>query len=47
MRSALFESTVFMMGQHMAGDAITGQPVPPMPVRRGGWGIYQTFRDRR
>jgi crotonobetainyl-CoA:carnitine CoA-transferase CaiB-like acyl-CoA transferase len=43
-RSALFESTVFMMGQHMAGQAITGQPVPPMPVRRGGWGIYQTFR---
>jgi crotonobetainyl-CoA:carnitine CoA-transferase CaiB-like acyl-CoA transferase len=43
-RSALFESTVFMMGQHMAGEAITGEPVPPMPVRRGGWGIYQTFR---
>jgi crotonobetainyl-CoA:carnitine CoA-transferase CaiB-like acyl-CoA transferase len=43
-QSALFESTVFMMGQHMAGEAITGQPVPPMPVRRGGWGIYQIFR---
>jgi crotonobetainyl-CoA:carnitine CoA-transferase CaiB-like acyl-CoA transferase len=42
-RSALFESTVFMMGQHMAGEAIIGRPVPPMPVRRGGWGIYQTF----
>ncbi len=43
-KSALFESTVFMMGQHMAGEAITGQEVPPMPVRRGGWGIYQTFK---
>jgi crotonobetainyl-CoA:carnitine CoA-transferase CaiB-like acyl-CoA transferase len=43
-RSALFESTVFMMGQHMAGEAITGEEVPPMPVRRGGWGIYQTFK---
>ncbi len=32
-----------MMGQHMAGEAITGEEVPPMPVRRGGWGIYQTF----
>ena len=42
-KSALFESTVYMMGQHMAGEAITGQEVPPMPVRRGGWGIYQTF----
>jgi crotonobetainyl-CoA:carnitine CoA-transferase CaiB-like acyl-CoA transferase len=43
-RSALFESTVFMMGQHMAGEAVTGEEVPPMPVRRGGWGIYQTFK---
>lgn len=42
-KSALFESTVFMMGQHMAGEAITGEEAPPMPVRRGGWGIYQTF----
>jgi crotonobetainyl-CoA:carnitine CoA-transferase CaiB-like acyl-CoA transferase len=31
------------MGQHMAGAAITGEDVPPMPVRRGGWGIYQIF----
>jgi crotonobetainyl-CoA:carnitine CoA-transferase CaiB-like acyl-CoA transferase len=45
-KSALFESTVFMMGQHMAGEAITGQEVPPMPVRRGGWGIYQTFKTK-
>ena len=43
-RSALFEATVFMMGQHMAGEAVTGEEVPPMPVRRGGWGIYQTFK---
>jgi crotonobetainyl-CoA:carnitine CoA-transferase CaiB-like acyl-CoA transferase len=45
-KSALFESTVFMMGQHMAGEAITGEEVPPMPVRRGGWGIYQTFNTK-
>ncbi|HWI28450.1 MAG TPA: CaiB/BaiF CoA-transferase family protein [Stellaceae bacterium] len=44
LKSALFESTAFMMGQHMAGEAITGEEVPPMPVRRGGWGIYQTFK---
>jgi crotonobetainyl-CoA:carnitine CoA-transferase CaiB-like acyl-CoA transferase len=43
-RSALFESTVFLMGQHMAGGAIMGEKVQPMSVRRGGWGVYQTFR---
>jgi crotonobetainyl-CoA:carnitine CoA-transferase CaiB-like acyl-CoA transferase len=45
-KSALFESTVFMMGQHLAGEAITGEEAPPMSVRRGGWGIYQIFRTR-
>jgi crotonobetainyl-CoA:carnitine CoA-transferase CaiB-like acyl-CoA transferase len=45
-KSALFETTVFMMGQHMAGRAITGQTMPPMPARRGGWGIYQIFKTR-
>jgi crotonobetainyl-CoA:carnitine CoA-transferase CaiB-like acyl-CoA transferase len=43
-KSALFESTVFMMGQHMAGGAIMGEEVEPMTVRRGGWGIYQIFK---
>jgi crotonobetainyl-CoA:carnitine CoA-transferase CaiB-like acyl-CoA transferase len=43
-RSALFESTIFLMGQHMAGSAVVGETVEPMTVRRGGWGIYQTFR---
>jgi crotonobetainyl-CoA:carnitine CoA-transferase CaiB-like acyl-CoA transferase len=43
-KSALFESTVFMMGQHMAGGAIMGEACLPMPVKRGGWGVYQTFK---
>jgi len=43
-KSALFESAVFLMGQHMAAGAIMGEPVPPMTVRRGGWGIYQIFK---
>jgi crotonobetainyl-CoA:carnitine CoA-transferase CaiB-like acyl-CoA transferase len=43
-KSALFEATVFMMGQHMAGGAIMGEEVLPMPVKRGGWGVYQTFQ---
>jgi len=45
-QSALFESTVFMMGQHLAGEALTGQPMPPMPARRSAWGVYQVFRTR-
>ena len=42
-RSALFESTVFLVGQRMAGRAMTGEEPPPMPARRGAWAIYQTF----
>jgi crotonobetainyl-CoA:carnitine CoA-transferase CaiB-like acyl-CoA transferase len=42
-KSALFESTIFLMGQHMAGSAITGEKVPPMTARRGAWGVYETF----
>ena len=30
---ALFESTAFLMAQHMAGQAITGRAPPPMPAR--------------
>jgi crotonobetainyl-CoA:carnitine CoA-transferase CaiB-like acyl-CoA transferase len=42
-KSALFESTIFLMGQHMAGRVLTGEEVPPMPARRGAWGIYEPF----
>lgn len=41
--SSLFESAVFLMGSHMAGAAATGETVPPMPARRGAWGIYDVF----
>jgi len=41
--SALFESAVFLVGSHMAGFAATGEPVPPMPARRGAWGVYDVF----
>jgi len=41
--SALFESAVFLMSTHMAGIAATGQPMPPMPARRGAWAIYEVF----
>ncbi len=41
--SALFESTVFLMGQHMAQQAVMQMPVQPMSVRTSAWGIYDLF----
>jgi crotonobetainyl-CoA:carnitine CoA-transferase CaiB-like acyl-CoA transferase len=43
LKSALFESTAFLMAQHLAGQAITGRAPPPMPAREGAWGIYEPF----
>jgi crotonobetainyl-CoA:carnitine CoA-transferase CaiB-like acyl-CoA transferase len=42
-KSALFESTAFLMMQHMSGEVVTGQPLPPMPAREGAWAIYEPF----
>lgn len=41
--SALFETTVFLVGQHMAQMAVTGTPAAPMPARVSSWAIYQLF----
>ncbi|MBM3647478.1 MAG: CoA transferase [Alphaproteobacteria bacterium] len=41
--SALFESVVFLMGQHLAITAINGAPPPPMPERVSSWAIYEIF----
>jgi crotonobetainyl-CoA:carnitine CoA-transferase CaiB-like acyl-CoA transferase len=45
-KSALFESTAFLMAQHMAGEAATGRPPPPMPAREGAWAIYEPFETK-
>ncbi len=45
-KSSLFETTAFVMGQHMACGAITGKPVPPMPTRAGTWSVYQLFKTK-
>jgi len=45
-KSALFESTAFLMAQHMAGEAITGRAPPPMPAREGAWAIYEPFATK-
>lgn len=44
--ATLFESAVFLVGQHMAYAAISGQSVPPMPDRRSAWGVYQLFKTK-
>jgi len=41
--SALFETAVFLMGQHLCYAAQSGQPIPPMPERVSAWAIYETF----
>jgi len=45
-KSALFESTAFLMAQHMAGQAVTGRPPPPMPARKGAWAVYEPFTTK-
>ncbi len=44
--SALFETTAFLVGQHMAQQAVLGEEPPPMSVRRSAWGIYDLFECR-
>lgn len=44
-RSALFEATAFLVGQHMAQEAVLGAPPEPMPVRTSAWAIYDVFES--
>jgi crotonobetainyl-CoA:carnitine CoA-transferase CaiB-like acyl-CoA transferase len=44
--SALFETTIYLVGQHMAQKAVTGQAARPMPVRVSAWAIYDVFDTR-
>lgn len=41
--SSLYESTVFLMGQHMAQFSVTGKAPDPMPNRVSAWAIYDVF----
>ena len=41
--AALFETTVFLMGQHLAYAAQTNEPIPPMPERVSAWAVYEPF----
>ncbi len=42
-KSSLYESTVFLVGQHIAQYAVTGTPAAPMPARVSAWAIYDVF----
>jgi len=41
--SALFETTAYLVAQHMAQYELTGEAPPPMSVKRPAWGIYDIF----
>jgi crotonobetainyl-CoA:carnitine CoA-transferase CaiB-like acyl-CoA transferase len=41
--SALFETSVYLVGQHIAQKAVTGRDAQPMPVRVSAWAIYDVF----
>ncbi len=41
--SSLFETTAFMVGQHIAQQGVLGDEPPPMSVRRSAWSVYDIF----
>lgn len=41
--ASLFETTVFLVGQHIAQMAVTGAPAAPMPARVSAWAVYDVF----
>jgi crotonobetainyl-CoA:carnitine CoA-transferase CaiB-like acyl-CoA transferase len=45
-RSALYENTAFLVAQHMAQLAITGEEPPPMAVKKPAWGVYDIFATK-
>ncbi|WOE75358.1 CaiB/BaiF CoA transferase family protein [Alterisphingorhabdus coralli] len=45
-QSSLFETTVYLIGQHMAQMAVTGKAAAPMPARISAWAIYDVFETR-
>jgi len=41
--SSLFETTAFMVGQHMAQEVVSGEEPQPMSIRKSAWSIYDIF----
>lgn len=42
-QASLFETTIYLVGQHMAQFAVTGAPAAPMPARISAWAVYDVF----
>ena len=43
--SSLFETTAFLVGQHIAQQGVLGVIPPPMSVRTSAWAIYEIFES--
>lgn len=41
--ATLFEAVTYLVGQHMAGAAISGEPLLPMPESSNPWAVYDLF----
>lgn len=41
--SSLYETAVFLMGQHLCCAAQSHEPLPPMPERVSAWAVYELF----
>ena len=44
--ASLYETCVFLVGQHMAQYAVTGSAAAPMPARVSAWAVYDVFDVR-
>jgi len=44
--SSLFESTAYLVAQHMAQYELTGEAPQPMSVKRPAWGVYDICETR-
>ena len=46
-RATLYETSAYLVGQHMAMTAFTGEPLLPMPESEMPWGVYDLFETRQ
>ncbi len=44
--SSLFETTAYLVGQHMAQQMVSGEEPPPMSIRSSAWSVYDIFHSQ-